>query len=71
MEWALTHKDEVVTALEKTAVIDRAALDHYLSLYANSDTASLQPDVARAVEVLLARGADRGFIARVTPEYAP
>jgi len=71
IEWALTHKDEVVTALEKTAVIDRAALDHYLSLYANSDTASLQPDVARAVEVLLARGADRGFIARVTPEYAP
>lgn len=67
--WALQHRDEVMETLPTP--LDRAGLDRYLSLYANSDTKALQPDVKRAVEVLLARGADRGLIPRVDIEYAP
>ncbi len=69
--WALDHKSEVMTALSKTdARLDRAQLDHYLDLYANRDTAALQPDVRRAVDVLLELGAERGLIPRVSAEYA-
>lgn len=70
--WAFANKSKVVDALlGKDARLDRAALEHYLDLYANSDTRALQPDVKRAVDVLLEHGADRGLIPRVRAEYAP
>ena len=72
--WALEHKDAVLDALVKRDERDlgRALLDRYLDLYANADTASLQPDVARAVEVLFARAREKALIHdAVRPEYAP
>jgi 1,4-dihydroxy-6-naphthoate synthase len=67
--WALDHREEVMDTL--STPLDREGLDRYLSLYANSDTRALQPDVKQAIEVMLTRGADRGLIPRVCPEYAP
>lgn len=69
--WALENKSKVAGALSKTGGnLSRAQLVHYLDLYANSDTRALQPDVMRAVEVLLEMGADRSLIPRVRAEYA-
>ena len=39
------------------ALSDTALIDHYLNLYANSDTAAIADDARRAVDVLFARGA--------------
>jgi 1,4-dihydroxy-6-naphthoate synthase len=70
--WALEHKEEVVTELlRKDARLERSQLEHYLDLYANSDTAGLQDDVRRGVELLLEKGAAAGLIPRVSADYAP
>src|SRR3990172_7411309 len=62
MGWALAHKSEVMTALSAgDARLDREQLELYLDLYANRDTAALQPDVKRAIDVLLDRGAAPPF----------
>lgn len=70
--WAIAHREEVVSALlGEDARLDREGLRRYLDLYANSDTAALQPDVRRAVDELLARGAARGLIPPAAAEWAP
>jgi len=72
--WALAHKGEVVEALSRRDERDlgRALLDRYLDLYANDDTATLHPDVARAVALLFVKGHEKGLIDRAAaPEYAP
>jgi 1,4-dihydroxy-6-naphthoate synthase len=51
---------------------DAAAVDHYLSLYANDDTLDYGEDGRRAVEVLLAEGAAAGLLPACPPvDWAP
>jgi 1,4-dihydroxy-6-naphthoate synthase len=72
--WALEHKGEVLDALvaNDTRDLGRTLFDEYLDLYANADTASLQPDVARSIETLFTMAREKGLIdVNVRPEYAP
>jgi len=77
IEWALAHREEVMTALlaaETRAEVglDRALLDRYLTMYANEDTKSFAPDARRAVDELFARGVSAGLVpSGARAEFAP
>lgn len=68
IRWALTHRQEMIAALiaedrGEKALRDPALVDHYLSLYANADTAEMPDDARRGIEALFARARDAGLLA--------
>ncbi len=70
----LAHRAEAIDWLLSigSALPDAAAVDHYLSLYANDDTLDYGDDGRRAVEVLLAEGAAAGLLPACPPvDWAP
>jgi len=75
--WALAHRDEMIALIAAEdrgdkALSDKAFIDHYLNLYANSDTAAIADDARRAVEVLFAEARSAGLLASPTPiDWAP
>lgn len=67
--WALEHRDEMVRELIEResrvdVVLDRALLDGYLAMYANSDTLDPPPDVRQAIQELYNRAHAAGILAR-------
>ena len=79
--WAGANRDELVASLAaedrgEPALRDPSLIDHYLSLYANADTALLPEDARRGIEELFARAARAGLIAggalgRFALDWAP
>ena len=70
IRWALTHRQEMIAALiaedrGDKALRDPALVDHYLSLYANADTAEMPDDARRGIEALFARARAAGLLASV------
>jgi 1,4-dihydroxy-6-naphthoate synthase len=67
--WALDHRDEMLRAiLERESRVDigldRALLDRYLEMYANSDTMDAPPDVRRSIQELYTRAHASGLLER-------
>jgi 1,4-dihydroxy-6-naphthoate synthase len=77
IRYSLTHRDELIDELlraetRRSVGLDRAMLDRYLAMYANSDSLGYPDDARRAVEELFARGAQAGFLpASAAVEWAP
>jgi len=75
--WALAHRTEMIELIAAEdrgdkALSDTALIDHYLNLYANSDTAAIADDARRAVEVLFERARSAGLLSDETPiDWAP
>jgi 1,4-dihydroxy-6-naphthoate synthase len=68
--WSLEHRSEAIEALlgresRSDLALDRALLDRYLAMYANTDTLSAPDDVLRAVGELYARAHAAGLLAEV------
>lgn len=68
--WALEHRSEAIEALlaresRSDLALDRALLDRYLAMYANTDTLSAPDDVLRAIGELYARAHAAGLLAEV------
>jgi 1,4-dihydroxy-6-naphthoate synthase len=67
--------DERSTALDELCAarsdLSRAQADEYLALYANNDTLAYDADSRRAIDVLLADGAEAGLLPRARIEDAP
>jgi 1,4-dihydroxy-6-naphthoate synthase len=66
--WAMGHRQQLVSALAAEdrgdAALARPELvDHYLSLYANADTAEMPEDARRGVNALFARARAAGLLA--------
>ena len=75
IRWALTHRQEMIAALiaedrGDKALRDPALVDHYLSLYANADTAEMPDDARRGIEALFARARAAGLLASVPGDQA-
>jgi 1,4-dihydroxy-6-naphthoate synthase len=67
--WALEHREEVMDALlqresRSGLALDRALLDRYLAMYANSDTLDPPPDVRDAIDEMYARAYRAGLLDR-------
>jgi len=67
IRYALGHRDELIGVLTaedrgEKALADPALVDHYLSLYANADTAEMPDDARRGVEALFARARAAGLM---------
>jgi 1,4-dihydroxy-6-naphthoate synthase len=65
--WALEHRDEVMDALlqresRSGLALDRALLDRYLAMYANSDTLDPPSDVPEAINEMYARAHRAGLL---------
>lgn len=65
--YALGHRDELIAVLTaedrgEKALRDPALVDHYLSLYANADTAEMPDDARRGVEALFSRARAAGLM---------
>jgi 1,4-dihydroxy-6-naphthoate synthase len=77
IRWALSHRDEVLSALlaaeqREGVPRDRAMFDRYLAMYANQDTLDYGPLGRRAIEELFRRGHEAGVIPHaVEVEFAP
>src|SRR4051812_20199934 len=75
--WALAHRPEMIALIAAEdrgdkALSDKSLIDHYLNLYANSDTAAIADDARRAVEVLFAEARAAGLLSDETPiDWAP
>ena len=71
----LAHRDDAIDWLLARGagpLRTRAAVDHYLSLYANADTLDYGADGRRGVQVLLERGAAAGLLPAIGPvDFAP
>jgi len=68
IRWALNHRPEMIAALTAEdrgdkALRDPALVDHYLSLYANADTAEMPDDARRGIDALFARAQAAGLLA--------
>jgi 1,4-dihydroxy-6-naphthoate synthase len=68
ISWAAAHRDQMIAALVAEdrgdpALADPALVDHYLSLYANADTAEMPEDARRGIEALFQRAANAGLSA--------
>jgi 1,4-dihydroxy-6-naphthoate synthase len=68
--WALAHRSEAIDALlaaesRTDLALDRAMLDRYLAMYANSDTLAPPGDVERAIKELFTRAHAAGLLAAV------
>jgi 1,4-dihydroxy-6-naphthoate synthase len=69
--WALANREETMQALlgnESRAdlELDRALLDRYLAMYANSDTLAPPDDVRRAIDEMYARAHAAGLLPAAT-----
>src|SRR5206468_6398365 len=67
--WALGHREKIIAALAgedrgEKALCRPELIDHYLTLYANHDTAAIADDARRAVDVLFARARKAGLVDR-------
>jgi len=67
IRYALGHRDELIAVLTaedrgEKALADPALVDHYLSLYANADTAEMPDDARRGVEALFTRARAAGLM---------
>jgi len=67
IRWALDNRAELIAALAAEdrgdpALANPALVDHYLSLYANADTAEMPADARRGVEELFARAKRAGLM---------
>lgn len=67
IRYALTHRDELMDELlraetRRSVGLERALLDRYLAMYANSDTLGYPEDARRAVEELFDRGRHAGLL---------
>jgi 1,4-dihydroxy-6-naphthoate synthase len=67
IEWALSNRDETMSALLEAesrpdVALDRAMLDRYLTMYANADTLDAPRDVRRAIDVLYTRAFAAGLL---------
>lgn len=67
IRYALGHRNELIAVLTAEdrgdkALTDPALVDHYLSLYANADTAEMPDDARRGVEALFARARAAGLM---------
>lgn len=77
IRWAADHADEVTRALLDAETradvgLDRASLDKYLDMYANTDTLDAPPDVRRAIDELFERGRAAGLLpSDARAEFAP
>jgi 1,4-dihydroxy-6-naphthoate synthase len=77
IRYALTHRDELIDELlraetRRSVGLERALLDRYLEMYANSDTLEYPDDARRAVEELFRRGREAGLLpATAQVEWAP
>lgn len=60
--WAFDHRDEVMRELQKSTPLDPAALDRYLTMYANDDTRIMRPDVIEALKRLFSEAARHGLM---------
>ena len=75
--WALDHRDEAIATLlaaesREDLKLDRAMLDRYLAMYANSDTLDLPDDARRGVSELFRRARAAGLLdTDVDAEFAP
>ena len=75
--WALAHRPEMIALIAAEdrgdkALSDEALIDHYLNLYANSDTAAIADDARRAVDVLFGQARSAGLLSDETPiDWAP
>ena len=72
--WALANRDETIDALlaretrsDLALSLDRALLDRYLAMYANTDTLSPPDDVPRAIDELYARAHAAGLMGKAPP----
>jgi len=67
IRYALGHREELIAVLTAEdrgdqALADPALVDHYLSLYANADTAEMPEDARRGVEALFTRARAAGLM---------
>jgi 1,4-dihydroxy-6-naphthoate synthase len=75
--WALEHREETMGALlaresREDLALDRATLDRYLEMYANTDTLDAPADVRRAVDALYTRAYAAGLLkGPAQAEFAP
>ena len=75
--WALAHREQMIALIAAEdrgdkALSDHGLIDHYLNLYANSDTAAIADDARRAVDVLFAEARAAGLLAASAPiDWAP
>jgi 1,4-dihydroxy-6-naphthoate synthase len=72
--WALENREEAMRALlgeesRGDLALDRALLDRYLAMYANTDTLTVPDDVRRAIEEMYTRAHAAGLLSApaVTP----
>jgi len=75
IRYALGHRQELIAVLTaedrgEKALADPALVDHYLSLYANADTAEMPDDARRGVEALFSRARAAGLMAAGADEAA-
>jgi 1,4-dihydroxy-6-naphthoate synthase len=74
--WALENREETMRALlgeesRRDLALDRALLDRYLAMYANTDTLAAPDDVRRAIGEMYSRAFDAGLLPhRVEVELA-
>jgi 1,4-dihydroxy-6-naphthoate synthase len=75
--WAMAHRTQLIAQISAEdrgdkALSDKALIDHYLSLYANSDTQAMADDARRAIGVLFAEARAAGLLSgETTIEWAP
>jgi len=67
IRYALGHREELIAVLTaedrgEKALADPALVDHYLSLYANADTAEMPDDARRGVEALFSSARAAGLM---------
>jgi 1,4-dihydroxy-6-naphthoate synthase len=67
IRWALAHRDTLIAALVAEdrgdpGLANPVLVDHYLSLYANADTAEMPDDARRGVDALFARARAAGLL---------
>ena len=75
IRWAVENRAQLVAALAaedrgEPALADPRLVDHYLSLYANADTAHMPEDARRGIEALFSRASAAGLIAPGGPGAA-
>ena len=72
IDWGLGHRDQIIAAIAAEergdrSLADPGLIDHYLTLYANRDTAELPGDARRAIDVLFSRAHAAGLLPATTP----